>query len=41
MAVEIQAYHIFISLPAMADDVKDFKVGDRVAADALELCGHW
>ncbi|MCJ1434763.1 hypothetical protein MMC27_004133 [Xylographa pallens] len=24
----------------MADDVKDFRVGDRVAADALELCGY-
>ncbi|KAI2783039.1 GroES-like protein [Daldinia loculata] len=25
---------------AIADDVKEFKVGDRVAADNSELCGH-
>ncbi|KAJ2987019.1 hypothetical protein NUW58_g4734 [Xylaria curta] len=24
-----------------ADDVKGFKIGDRVAADNSELCGHW
>ena len=25
----------------MADDVKSFQIGDRVAADNSELCGHW
>ena len=24
----------------MADDVKGFQIGDRVAADNSELCGH-
>ena len=34
-------YARLITIPAMADDVKSFKIGDRVAADNSELCGHW